>query len=184
MAIIMSPELPQGLVTINSYQKLLSSPIFSEIELYSDNFLEKFSEPLEKFARKWVADSLHQWSRQWEYAYTYTEITSQASAQKKRLRVLDAGSGISFFPFFVSESSICREITCCDMDSSLAEAYSKVSSKLQKSINFISKDLGNTGFDDNSYDVIYCISVLEHTNNFSQIIDEFSRLLTNEGILI
>lgn len=177
-------HFPQGLVSIENYQQCLASPLFSAIEAYSDNFLRKNSLRLKGFAKKWVPDSLHQWSRQWEYAYTFTEILAHACNTNNQPQILDAGSGISFFPFFVSESCKTSQVTCCDSDSLLAEAYAKISPKTEGSVKFISTDICSTGMDENSFDIIYCISVLEHTKNFPKIIKEFFRLLKDNGILI
>jgi len=39
-------------------------------------------------------------------------------------------------------------------------------------------------FPDDSFDAVCCISVLEHTSNYSEILDEFARVLRRGGVLV
>ena len=50
---------------------------------------------------RWVIDPLYHWSRQWEYPFVYEKIKSLAS-KNPDLAILDAGSGFTFFPFYLA----------------------------------------------------------------------------------
>jgi SAM-dependent methyltransferase len=99
-------------------------------------------------------------------------------------RILDAGSGITFFPYFLQESMDRASVTCCDTDATLSQIFASVNVRTQSNIDFLCRDIGNTGIEGNSLDAIYCISVLEHTKNYDQIIRELIRLLKDDGIII
>ena len=85
-------QLLQGLVKIFDYKALLQSELFSRVEKFSNNFVSQNSELLSTYCRKWVLDPLHQWSRQWEYPFVFSEIQKYASAHSNRpTKILDAG---------------------------------------------------------------------------------------------
>jgi ubiquinone/menaquinone biosynthesis C-methylase UbiE len=55
----------------------------------------------------------------------------------------------------------------------------------QNPVHFRHHDLRNRlPYDDNSIDIAYCISVLEHTDNYKFIIQEVNRVLRKGGIFI
>jgi len=178
-------QLHQGLVKVSDYKALLQSQLFSRIEKFSNNFISQNSEMLSAYCRRWVIDPLHQWSRQWEYPFVFWEIEKYAAAHRGRpIEILDAGSGITFFPYFLKQTINSAALTCCDTDAALPEMFSAINSRMGADVKFLHKDVRDTGLGGNSFDIIYCISVLEHTKNYDEIIKEFVRLLKDKGILI
>ena len=154
------------------------------MESFSEDFVLSQSEYLKGYRRKWVADPLHQWSRQWEYPFAFSKISEYAGNAGRRLNILDAGSGVTFFPFFLSSRFSNAVISCCDYDRSLEEVYSRLNSRLPQTAKFVPGDLRRLPFGNNTFDIVYCISVLEHTDAYDAIAAEFRRVLKETGILI
>lgn len=177
------PSIP----TIESYNKLLKSRLFLEMEDFSNLFLELNKHALTEYSQKWVSDPLHQWSRQWEYPFVYTNTQDYYYPKQSKnsdIKILDAGSGVTFFPYYIASSFEHAKIDCCDFDASLKSAFSEINVNLKLNVDFYSADLHHLPFEDNSYDIVYCISVLEHTEDFEIIIQEFKRILKQKGLLI
>jgi ubiquinone/menaquinone biosynthesis C-methylase UbiE len=178
----MSPALETGIPLTEDYQSLLTSDLFSEMEAYSGAFILRNRDALNKYSDKWVKDPLHQWSRQWEYPFVYNEI-KKITSNKSNLKILDAGSGLTFFPYYLGASRN-SNIHCCDYDKNLENAYN-ISNTLQKNqVTFSSADLKKLPYEDQFFDVVYSVSVLEHTDEYEKIISELDRVLAPDGVLI
>jgi len=167
-----------GIPRTASYQSLLQTPLFRAMELFSDDFLRRHAFLRDHY--KWVKDPLHQWSRQWEYPYVYQAVES-AVTPGSRARVLDAGSGITFFPYYLASTVKGSGVTCCDSDKGLQPLFERVTDPM---VRFIAADLHSLPFEDDEFDVIYCISVLEHTRNYARILEEFRRVLRPGGAFV
>ena len=180
----MTLSLYSGLPKIPDYQRLLQSDLFKSMESFSEDFVRSQSAYLKDYRRKWVADPLHQWSRQWEYPFVFSRISEYTRNVEPRLNILDAGSGVTFFPFFLSSRFSHAAISCCDYDESLEEVYSRLNGHLPTTAKFVPGDLRHLPFGNNTFDIIYCISVLEHTDAYDAIAAEFRRVLKETGMLI
>jgi SAM-dependent methyltransferase len=175
--------LAQGIPLINNYQRLTTEDIFLRMEKFSDNFIKKFTPALEKYP--WVIDPFHQWSRQWEYAFAYSYLEEYLSRQPESMaNILDAGAGITFFPYYIISVYNSVEVTCLDTDSSLSPIYEEINSTLDTSVEFKIGDIQRLAFDDNHFNVIYCVSVLEHITNIKPVLQEFYRVLKPGGLFI
>ena len=178
-------DVPKGIPTKGKYNELISMAFFKTMEEYSDAFLERYI-----FLRKqnrWVRDPFHQWSRQWEYPFVYSSIRSYLNGRGLLCpKILDAGSGITFFPYFLLEKLRGSELACYDYDEKLEQLFRNVndSRKGGCGVQFDAGDLGSLPYVSSSFDVVYCISVLEHTENYSEIINELARVLKPGGALI
>lgn len=164
---------------------MCNTSLFESLEKYSDSFLEKHEFVKQQYG--WVKDPFHQWSRQWEYPFVFNAVRSYVSERKLDVpTILDAGSGITFFPFCLQEQYGHGSITCCDADQSLYPLFQTVNQSrgANKAVGFDAADLGKLPYKNDNFDVIYCISVLEHTKNHVDVITEFARVLRPGGILI
>lgn len=175
--------MPAGIPSISEYESLVSSPEFSAIEAFSDAFLSSHAKALLGYGEKWVGDPFHQWSRQWEYLYTLSHIRSHVT-QQSSLRILDAGSGVTFFPWLLAEEFPNARVTCCDRDSTFESVFNNINQQRQARVSFTHTNLHELPYENASVDIIFCISVLEHTDNHHQILDEFKRVLKQDGLLI
>jgi SAM-dependent methyltransferase len=184
---IATPLLDAGIPGTDDYEQLVQTSLFRDMETFSNDFLRKNMYLQDHY--KWVKDPLHQWSRQWEYPYVYQSIKEYMDTRHdpySRVKVLDAGSGITFFPYYMEQTIQGLDITCCDSDGSLISLYDRVtrSASAEPKVKFIETDMHALPFGDESVDVIYCISVLEHTRSYSRILDEFHRILVPGGWLV
>lgn len=171
-------------MSVSAYKDFIKSEEFRELENYSNSFLEANGIYLKGYAKRWVRDSLHQWSRQWEYPFVFDQIKSCFENKNAEKNILDAGSGVTFFPYYIKEKHAAAKVYCCDYDCSLDETFKNINSKIGNKVDFSCSTIQQTGFKNSYFDIIYCISVLEHTNTYTEIIDEFYRILKPNGKLI
>jgi ubiquinone/menaquinone biosynthesis C-methylase UbiE len=179
-----SIDLPSSIPSINDYEEFMSSDLFQIMERFSNNFIENNAKVLRHYAHKWVKDPFHQWSRQWEYAFVYSRVLNSIIANRAIMNILDAGSGITFFPYFLKSKLDPINMICCDIDYDLKDLFGNINKSSSQSIGFINTNLENIPCKDESLDIVYCISVIEHTENFSRIIDEFYRVIKTGGKLL
>ncbi|MEY8001761.1 methyltransferase domain-containing protein [Clostridium sp. Mt-5] len=166
-----------------------SSKTKSTIDKKSSRFIvttdEKKTECLLKFPNDW-------WSRCYEYAWASNFL-------EKNDTCLDAACGVPH-PFKFYLASICKNVYACDIDTDILDKnkiLSRVSQyfdeedvkKAEKYINKINlsnSSLTNLPYEDNKFDKVYCISVLEHLSNDDkeESINEFYRVLKKDGLLV
>lgn len=179
----MKHPLPAGIPGIEHYMANLESADFREMESFSDRFVSSNEDILKEYSRKWARDPLHQWSRLWEYPFVFSRIRSHLEKHKHQA-VLDAGSGVTFFPYYIKSKYPLIDTFCGDYDESHRETFLKLNSRLGLETNFQCFDLKQIPFDDDRFDIVYCISVLEHTNEYREIVEQFYRILKNGGKLV
>jgi len=101
------------------------------------------------------------------------------------LKIIDAGSGVTFFPYFVCDHLPGAQVVCIDSNPSyppMFEAINKATPGAR--VTFSNGMLQKLQMPDASIDVICCISVLEHTDNYGEIVREFARVLKRGGLLV
>jgi SAM-dependent methyltransferase len=179
----MQLNLPSGIPALAQYDDLLRTPFFATIRSAGSVFLEENAEILAPYRRRWVSDPLHQWSRQWEYPYALARL-EQRIASVRATRILDAGAGVTFFPYFLADRHERVEIECADSDRTLAQIHAAIRSASSDRVHFGEADLRNLPYPDRSFDAIYCLSVLEHTRQHDHVVEELHRVLRPGGTLI
>jgi len=168
----------EGTPTITDYLQYTGSKEFREIESFSNGFQAKACHLLESYKRRWVTDPLHQWSRQWEYPY----IIGQAKSLKgKGLKALDLGSGITFLPYYLLKKTGISSIVALDYDQSLGPLFASVNQAIGEEVKFRFEDIRELDLHEDGYDFIYSVSVLEHTDNYADIIQNCHDLLKPGG---
>jgi len=177
-------RLPSGIPSTTEYESLVAQPFFRDIEQFSSAFLAANHSALEEYRRKWVDDPLHQWSRQWEYPFVLGLLAEEAGRRPgEKLRVLDAGSGVTFFPHLIA-SRLGATVACLDYDPALTGIFAGLREDAHQRLSFAVGDLHRLAAPDGSLDAIYCVSVLEHTRDYQEIIREFRRVLAPAGLLV
>lgn len=171
--------LISGIPTAEAYASCVASPLFEDMERYSDAFLKWNRAHLLWYSIRWSEDPLNHPTRRWEYPYVYDRL-----AGTKAQHLLDAGSGVTFFPYFLMESNPDLTVTCCDRDAYIGKLYNKINRNQARKVAFQQCNLSVLPFPDRTFDGIYCISVLEHTGNWEAIVQEFRRVLKPGGRLI
>ena len=174
-----------GIPTLSDYQDLVKTDLFRGLEAFSNQFLMDNQPALAEYSRRVVPDPLHTWSRLWEYPFAYARILDHRNKhQGGGFRILDAGSGVTFFPFYLACTNSPHEICCLDEDRRLIPAYQMLQLKYSPPLSFQLGGLHHLPYENESFDVVYCISVLEHTVDYESILREFSRVLRPQGLLI
>jgi SAM-dependent methyltransferase len=148
---------------------------------FSRDFLEVHAADLRGFHRSWVSNPFGQWSRAWEYPFAWAQL--EAFAAGRPLDVVDAGSGATFFPFFLAHQLGAR-VRCIDSDPRLGRPMSDIARKTALPVSFQDGDIRALDVGDDTVDAVVCISVLEHTDHFREITAEFVRILKPGGLLI
>lgn len=171
-----------GLISSKKYSEMIKDEVFLRAEKFSDAFLSENRKIFTKYG--WARDPFHQWSRQWEYPFVYDCIGKNFGQKNGKLSILDLGSGMTFFPYFLAQRYPNSEMFCLDVDSSLSELFSLVEDKNSSRVIFKIGDMRKLPFPDNSLDCVYCISVLEHTKNYDVSLSEIKRVLRPGGVFV
>jgi SAM-dependent methyltransferase len=175
-----------GLAALSDIETREWRGLFSHVEKEQSEFLAKEGE-FRSREYKWPPDPLHTWSRVWEYPYTYHHL-QQARNQgpANRLpRVVDLGSGVTFFPFTVARLGY--RVTCADIDPVCATDIPRAARALPHAPGAVDFRLieGDTlPFKDNEIEAVYCISVLEHIPTFESTVAEIFRILKPAGLFV
>jgi SAM-dependent methyltransferase len=171
--------LPAGIPAQARYEALLASPEFAALAADSDRFLAAHGAALARYRRRWVADPLRQWSRMWEYPFVHGRL-----AGRGHRRVLDAGSGLTFFPLTLVQHGIAEHVACCDYDPMVVESAARFPEAERARIDYRAASLQDLPYDTSSFDALYCVSVLEHTGDYDRVLDAFDRVLAPGGRLV
>ncbi|MFC1927494.1 class I SAM-dependent methyltransferase [Chloroflexota bacterium] len=95
-------------------------------------------------------------ARNWEYPWAI--LNSDISPDS---RILDVGSGCSLFPLYLAQKS--KNVDSTDTDEGLMRIVLPVLADiLRLKVNYFVDNALNLSAKDNTYDYVFCISVLEH----------------------
>lgn len=159
---------------------------FHFLEKEQEYFFNKYFNLVnEEYFSKWPKDTLHWWSRIWEYPYVYYHIKKHLDkiSNKESCKILDFGAGVNFFLFAVA--NLGSNVSCLDIDELCIESLLKIKSvKNELNITPVLSKGSYLPFEDNSFDIIYSVSVFEHLADLKSIILEIKRVLKKNGILI
>lgn len=99
--------------------------------------------------------------------------------------ILDAGCGIGGSAIWLTQNYKVRVDGITISEKQLAEAKNlSTKSKVDHVVNFYKKDFLNTGFNNNSYSIVWAIESVCHAEDKKDFIKEAYRLLKNGGRLI
>jgi ubiquinone/menaquinone biosynthesis C-methylase UbiE len=168
-------QLKCGIPRISDIETVLNSENYMQMHRYSEAYCRENAQSLVHY--KWIKDALNQWSRIYEYSYCFEKIQDTLAPGAS---ILDAGSGVTFFPFFLSSQ---YNVTCIDQDDYF-EIYKDINARQNSKAEFVQSGLKQLPVPSNSYDAVICISVLEHTTGFETILNEFNRVLRPNGQLV
>ena len=177
----MDNNLFSGLANFNDYKSNWWTSSFKILEKVQKDFLKAEPHPKDYI---WPRDALHNFIRSWEYPYVYHNILSLLK-NKKKAKVLDLGSGITFFPYALLGADF--SVVALDNDPKTKIGLEKANSKLAKKygkLEFVEADAKKMPFGNSNFDLVYCISVLEHIPQNHQVVKELSRVLKKGGICI
>lgn len=178
-------QIPSGIASWADLDQLLQGELYHEMSQYSEDFGRRHGDVLRRYGRKWGVSPMQGWSRRWEYPFVAQRVQDFATGGAgAALRVLDAGSGITFFPYYLCDRHAGMTITCCDLARSYAPVYERINAQRSAGVTFVQASLERIPAEAKSFDAAYCVSVLEHTGNHAAILDEFARVLRPGGLLV
>ena len=168
-------KIKSGIPRITDVDLIEHLYYFKKMKDYSKKYLNKNKKTLKKY--KWIRNSFNQWSRIYEYPYCLENIKKNIPT---KAQILDAGCGVTFFPFFLNSN---YNVTCIDQDD-YSNIFKNINKEQKTNVTFKKTTLQNISLPNNTFDAIYCISVLEHTEDYESILKEFHRLLKPNGTII
>lgn len=176
---------PDGYPPLSVYKQITNDNNYVAMENFSDKFLQSNATILENYAQRWTRDPLHTWSRGWEYMFVYERLTLRAQMQSCDIvNILDAGSGLTFFPHFVVTRHPNISIHCSDCDPQVPIDAGGLIAPAARAVSYSVQDISALTYPDASFDTIYCISVLEHCDHYTEILAGFARILKPGGRLM
>lgn len=179
-------HLRTGIPLLSELDAHINSNEYRRHVQFNRTFLERNDAAMSQYGKLWAKDTFRLWSRRWEYPFVAERVISFAQEQSDGpFRVLDAGSGVTYFPYFLRAELPRSEITCFDSNGTYHPMFAAVNATMDETkVKFIEGMLQKIPLPDDSFDAVCCISVLEHTDNYGEILDEFARLLRPGGLLV
>jgi len=177
--------LRTGVPLLAEADELFRSDLYTEMVSFDREFVARHASILRSYVARWVPQPMHQWSRRWEYPYTAQRLMQFAAGADRPLTILDAGSGITFFPYYLCERLGRVQVICCDRTRRYGAAFERLAEATgDASVSFVPAALQSLPLESASVDAIYCVSVLEHTGGHAAALDEFCRVLRPGGLLV
>ena len=133
-------------------------------------------------------DPFMTWSRMWEYTYAWVAVREASLAINEPVSVLDVGSGVTFFPYLIASVIDDSKMIATDADIRYPAMFKAIEANRvdQPKVIFQLHDAvqSQKGFDNETFDIITCISVLEHLDNLQKVVDDVHRQLKLGGFFI
>jgi SAM-dependent methyltransferase len=179
-------DLRAGIPLLSDVDELVQTKLYRAHTDFNRRFLAQHGPALRGYGRHWGQDPFQLWSRRWEYPFAAERLLRFARGQDDRpLTVLDAGSGVTYFDYFICERLPNANVVCVDYDTSYPAMFDAINRNTpHQRVKFQQAALQRLPAADGSLDAIVCISVLEHTDNYEQIIAEFARTLRTGGAMV
>lgn len=185
---VAAPLVQSGIPLAQDMVQLKKTEIYHRVKSFSGAFVKKHKSTLSQYS--WhIPDPFMTWSRQYEYSYVYAAATQFArdSTTSRSMDILDVGSGVTFFDFLLADSIPGSRVLALDYDRSYPELFTELNSLRQDRtpVHFHMQDARHDiELPDSSFDVIVCVSVLEHTDDYEKIVGSAHRLLRPGGAFI
>lgn len=179
-------QLRSGIPLISEVDALVKEDEFRRHLESNQRFLEAHAPAMRSYGYRWGEDPLKLWSRRWEYPFVAQKVLAFAAENAgKPLSILDAGSGVTYFDYYLCDLIPQAAVVCCDYDPSYDKMFEAINAATPGSrVSFKRAILQQLPLENRSVDAICCISVLEHTDRYEQILDEFARVLRPGGSLV
>ena len=178
--------MPAGTPTMEAVAELETTDFYQDLLHYNEAFRGANERELRGYARFWGDDAMKLWSRRWEYPFAAAKVLDHADRlDRDDLAGCDAGSGVTFLPYYLADRLPQTTFVCCDTNPAYAKMFDAVNNTADHDrVSFRNAAASSLPFDDGQLDVLCCVSVLEHTDAYSSIINEFARVLKPGGRLV
>src|SRR3954471_24965107 len=120
-------HLRTGIPLLSELEAHLKSEEYNRHVEFNRAFLEKNDAAMNQYGKLWAKDTFRLWSRRWEYPFVAQRVIAFAQEQSKRpFRLLDAGSGVTYFPYFICANVTDAEVTCFDSNAAYHPMFAAV----------------------------------------------------------
>jgi SAM-dependent methyltransferase len=185
-------RLRTGVPLISELEALQTEDEYRDHVEFNRKFLARHAAAMKKYGRHWGMDPFRLWSRRWEYPFAAGRLIDfcQHRFGDAAIKILDAGSGVTYFPYYVCDKIPRAQFVCCDYDASYHQMFAEINASEPQPptqpprVAFLQAMLQKLPLERESLDAICCISVLEHTDNYGEIIEEFCRVLKPGGAFL
>jgi len=132
-------------------------PARSKFDALWKLFCRFYMKRKEKFTSDILLRSNRLWPiKYWEYPWTITN-----SRLTRQMKILDIGSGWSLFPMYLARHG--HQVDAIDIDEDQMTKISPFLAKIQGAeINYRAQNVLDMDYEDETFDRVFCISVLEH----------------------
>jgi SAM-dependent methyltransferase len=178
--------LRTGIPKIAELDQLKQTDTYHRHIDFNRDFLARHHDALKQYGKHWGMDPFKLWSRRWEYPFAADRLLRFAEQNPARpMKVMDAGSGVTYFPYFICSQVPDASFVCVDYDTTYAPMFDAIN-RTEKTdrVRFVQATLQKLPLSDRELDAVVCISVLEHTDQYETIIDEFLRVLRPGGAFV
>ncbi len=103
-----------------------------------------------------------------------------ASSAARGRRVLDAGCGVAYGSAMLADAGA-RGVVGVDLAEDVLET---VRARVPANVSLERADLRDLPFEDGSFDLVVCFEVIEHITDQEEVVREFARVLSPEGLLL
>ena len=169
-------------------------PAQSRFEALWKLFCRFYRKKSKKFTNDILLRSNRLWSiKYWEYPWAITN-----SRLVRRMKILDVGSGWSLFPMYLARHE--HQVDAIDIDEEQMTKISPFLARIQGAeIKYRVQNVLNMDYEDETFDRVFCISVLEHIeeeevggkrvnyhrrNLDTKAVSEMLRVLKPSGLLL
>ncbi|MCB9857552.1 MAG: class I SAM-dependent methyltransferase [Phycisphaerales bacterium] len=173
-----------GLATIPEHKAASDSPLMADLRRFSGEFRKSHGTRMGATATYWRYDPMDHGMRRWEYPFLVERVLAMGTKPESPLRMLDAGTGMTCIPYYLADKIPHAVVEACDMDPQLPPMYAAINRNAARGVKYTHADLRSLPYNDGAFDLIFCMSVLEHTDEYDRIIREFRRALKPGGRLI
>src|SRR4051812_22729612 len=152
---VISPmHLRTGIPLLSELDAHLVSEEYRRHVEFNRQFLATNDAAMERYGKLWAKDTFRLWSRRWEYPYVAQRIIEFAQNQSDGpLRVLDAGSGVTYFPYYLCREISRADVTCFDSNASYHEMFAAVNPAMPGArVKFVQGMLQKLPFEGASFD--------------------------------
>jgi SAM-dependent methyltransferase len=156
-----------------------------ELQVLADFLLDSCRS---SYFRHFLVGGLQHWSRRWEYPYILAQV-AKYSVGKGKLSIFDNACGVNAVAYLLATAghgisgTDLNQQACAEGDYP-SDAWNHPETKdLAGSLQFQEADSLNLPFADNSFDVSYSISSLEHMPDPVKAIDEMIRVTKPGGLI-
>src|SRR3954470_64929 len=128
-------QLRSGIPRLSELDAHLASDEYKRHVDFNRSFLETNDAAMSQYGKLWAKDTFRLWSRRWEYPFVTQRVIQFAQEQQNDgpFRLLDAGSGVTFFPYFIRKEVPRSEIPCFDSNPTYHPMFAAVNEKMGES---------------------------------------------------